>query len=340
MEIAVLLGLLGFGLIASVIGGSDSDDSSTEVTPEPEEPIDPDLGDAFAYDGSPSIVGTDGDDTLNHLGYRPEDLALMEQTFQIDGGLGNDYIEGGTDAGVEASISGGEGNDTLISTGSGTEFNGGPGDDVIEILYNDTAYGGAGDDTISSYLGSTIDAGAGDDVVIAGLSDQVSGGEGNDNISISIVSPHSPSPAMVDGGMGDDTLNVKADISDQKYGVTDVEVTGGEGNDTVNLELLLNIINEDVSVDTSASSGITLNDFDSSEDTLVIDITMSPEEVIHEMTSAEIVDNSYEDQGETISQFDLELTFGATETRGAHTVTIRLGPDVNLNVDDIIFVQN
>ena len=117
--------------------------------------------------------------------------------------MGNDYIEAGfflNDSGPETSglvVNGGDGDDTLSSTGAASEFNGGDGNDLIEVAANDTVNGGAGNDTISSTDGAVVDGGTGDHVLTEQYLDIQFGSAGNDVLS---------GASSMSGGDGNDTI--------------------------------------------------------------------------------------------------------------------------------------
>ena len=85
MEIGILMGLLGLGLMFGMGGDSDNDDEPSDVSADtdddpvvpvaPTEPVN-----QFVYDGSPTLIGTDGDDTRFYLDFTPENTTLMSQT--------------------------------------------------------------------------------------------------------------------------------------------------------------------------------------------------------------------------------------------------------------------
>ena len=182
-------------------------------------PINPAPVSEFVYDGSPTLTGTDGDDTLVYLDFTPENATLMTQTEVIDGGLGDDYIEAGfylNDIDFPETsglvVNGGDGDDTLSSIGAASEFYGGDGNDLIEVASNDTVNGGTGNDTISSGGGNVVDGGTGDDVLTGQYLDTQFGGAGNDVLS---------GASSMSGGDGNDTISGGYQLS------------GGDGDDVL-----------------------------------------------------------------------------------------------------------
>jgi len=147
---------------------------------------------------TPTITGTDGDDTL-------------WGTFERDvifGLGGDDTIYGfwGDDI-----LCGGDGNDTLTGTIGANQIHGGDGDDWINASWGpDRVTGGAGDDTVFGSLGNdTIDTGDGND--------WVDGGFGND---------------VLDGADGIDTVNGGwgADVCDDAEQVVSCETVTSLGD--------------------------------------------------------------------------------------------------------------
>jgi Ca2+-binding RTX toxin-like protein len=154
--------------------------------------------------------------------------------FKLDvrGGDGNDTLTAqGTNSGqVRLSLSGDNGNDTLIGSASNDTLDGGAGDDGIHGgAGNDLINGGAGNDSIGGGLGNdTIIGGdgndfangdAGDDSVIGSVgNDTLRGGDGNDTLL---------------GVAGDDNLNGMAGDDSILGGVGQDAISGGAGNDTL-----------------------------------------------------------------------------------------------------------
>lgn len=150
-------------------------------------------------------------------------------------GPGNDTITGGDSVDL---ISPGAGADTVFANG---------GDDIIKDetpqVGADTLYLGAGNDRVDSLAGGTsIYAGDGDDGVfglgfVAGTGQvKIYGEGGNDSLAPVAF------PAIIDGGLGDDTL-VGGEYSDKISGGDGIdslvgaggadELRGGVGNDQI-----------------------------------------------------------------------------------------------------------
>ena len=113
----------------------------------------------------------------------------------VDGGKGHDSIHVDANVQVNASLTGGIGNDTLVGSvllnvlvgGAGKDnLTGGPLNDVLQgDNGSDILAGGAGNDNLSGGNGKdVIDAGAGADLIVGGNGrDALTGGEGSDNFA-------------------------------------------------------------------------------------------------------------------------------------------------------------
>ncbi len=172
----------------------------------------------------------------------------------IDAGAGADLVEIAADVAIVATLSGGEGDDTLIAGAMSDSIDAGPGNDsVIAGDGYDTVVGGDGSDTIDSgACDDFVDAGAGDDSVLGGDGDDtitcgagndiVLGGDGDDLLNAGAGSN------SVDGGVGFDTFRfagteaadsiLLAGAGDDLVSVSasvdvDMEIDGGAGNDTL-----------------------------------------------------------------------------------------------------------
>src|SRR5215213_11056004 len=176
------------------------------------------------FGGRTFLFGEGGDD----------DLFLQSGGF-ADGGPGNDFLMAD---GVDATLSGGQGNDQLV----GADFtfigqpaprnlmDGGDGDDTLGGgSSTDRAFGGAGGDTVNGRGGSDyLDGGADDDRVFGGDgTDTVLGGAGNDYLN----GENGDDTVVADGG--NDTV-LGGDGNDYlTAGAGDDLVVGGTGNDTL-----------------------------------------------------------------------------------------------------------
>ena len=170
--------------------------------------------------GADQLRGGSGNDTL---------YADSSDTV-IEGGLGSDtlHVEGstgvsiGAGAGIETAY-GNAGNDVFDGSDLtvAASFEGGSGDDVLT--------GGSGNDTLSGQAGNDVlTGGTGDDVLTGGSgndtlrgnagADQLRGGSGNDTLYAD------SSDTVIEGGLGSDTLHVE--------GSTGVSIGAGAGIET------------------------------------------------------------------------------------------------------------
>lgn len=273
-------------------------------------------------DGS-GIIGTDGNDTLSVAfseAYTEDYLPRFFGAIKL--GDGDDLAD------VEIfgpNIDGGLGNDTITSFGIDGRILGGDGDDLIATYGLNYIEGGDGNDTISGAEAEQIFGGAGDDVLSASA-DAIYDGNG-----------------VLDGGTGDDTITAYSAIGHWRSDFPSVDVIGGDGADVVDLQLYMSDgYSQDTSPQspTSTTTAISLSDFDADEDSLLIQINRAEGNEDREMISAEIISTESEYQGQLSTRTDIVMRFAGTETSGAHTATVRLGADVNLTIDDIVFVQN
>ncbi len=200
--------------------------------------------------------------------------------------------------------------DTLIGTDGDDSF----GEDVSGDDEISEIRGGAGDDTFVGLDGTRAFGEEGDDTFLiseetAGYNVVLDGGDGNDTLSALGVTR-----ATLDGGTGDDLITLKHDI----FGEEASSAHGGEGNDTLNVQLDLspdlNVSNPTVSggagedefyltvTPVTDSSGplaeaanrlVTVTDFDPDEDALVLDL--SQEELPEAFSDVEI-EITYEDE--------------------------------------------
>jgi len=186
--------------------------------------------------GASTLSGGEGSDSLLGLGF-------------LEGGIGDDSLTTNvsTDAanqGLHTTLSGGDGDDTLIDNGGFADLlDGGAGDDSISAngtpTHSDTAVGGDGNDTLvgqyASFSGgegndfmaawghSTVDGGNGEDLIfVSEDANSISGGDGNDAITARGTND------TIDGGAGDDVI--------QGHGL----LSGSDGNDTISGQGTLN----------------------------------------------------------------------------------------------------
>lgn len=164
-------------------------------------------------DGNDTLVGADGNDTLN--GMAGNELLI--------GGLGDDSFLGG--AGNDT-LDGGGGNDTLDGQNGNDVVSGGDGEDTY-------VWNGAGDgvDTLSSVNGydrvRVNGNGSSNNYTVSQVSGQVKVSDGSASITVSSVIQ----VIEINGGGGDDTINVQA--LDRVGTATLLTINGDAGNDTI-----------------------------------------------------------------------------------------------------------
>jgi Ca2+-binding RTX toxin-like protein len=205
--------------------------------------------------GKLSVWGSDGDDTIAvSTKNSGTTIAVYSGTLQIasydastvnsiyiSGSLGNDNLS--STPLKPTTISGGDGNDTIVGSGGNDTLTGDTGDDSIS--------GGLGDDSLEGGAGNDIlDGSAGNDTVEGDLgADLISGGTGTDTADYSDRNIQGYGPGVTvtvddqynDGaaGEGDDVaLNIENVIgSAQSDNITgsgyDNVIYGGFGNDTI-----------------------------------------------------------------------------------------------------------
>lgn len=191
-----------------------------------------DCADETTTDGVDTLLGLDGDDTLNG-GDEPDNLF---------GGNGNDTLNGG---GGDDSLFGQLDNDTLNGGGGFDTLNGGAGDDILNGgADDDDLTGGDGNDILNGGADDDTEfGGAGNDVfnqenVINGA-DEMVGGSGVDTVD------YSARLVNVTVTLGDATANDGQVGESDLAGITPVDienVKGGGGLDNLTGSSLANFI--------------------------------------------------------------------------------------------------
>ncbi|WP_199245543.1 calcium-binding protein [[Phormidium] sp. ETS-05] len=236
--------------------------------------------------GNDSLIGSSGDTLFGGTKDGDEDAATD-----------NDYLS--ITAAGRSWMDGGKGSDTLIGSGTATLV-GGAGDDSLDVGVNNNAslLGGEGNDTLTARgTGSTLNGGAGNDTLTltpfgntslgVASSNTLLGGEGND----SLFALSAGGPNYLDGGTGNDILVaghssdtlIGGGGNDLFVGSSEADTLGGEsgrsGNDTLygfkGADLLIGI---DGSFDGFYYNGSdqgddTITDFDTGIDKIYIDDT-------------------------------------------------------------------
>jgi Ca2+-binding RTX toxin-like protein len=118
------------------------------------------------------VNGNGGSDSLNVSGVRDDAGFFADPYVQVQGGSGNDWIQGIDDVDIVEDLYGGDGNDTLVGDAGADQLVGDDGADSLS--------GGAGDDLLYHY---TIAQGTNSD----GDQDTISGGTGSNFIQRNTV---------------------------------------------------------------------------------------------------------------------------------------------------------
>ena len=225
------------------------------------------VGVAFSYDAI-IVQGTAADDTakvtatstsgvltytvtLNGVAFAPTFTSVTGVSIariMMDGGAGNDKLEVDNSVSLPASLTGGDGNDTLIGSSGNDTLAGGAGNDSLtgnggnDSLTggdgDDTLLGGDGNDTLSGGFGAdSIDGGAGTDTLTYAGESRTKG------VSVSLAKKTengSSEDAPASGGTaaGDAILNVEnltgTDFGDTLIGSKAANtISGGDGNDSI-----------------------------------------------------------------------------------------------------------
>ena len=164
-------------------------------------------------DGSLSVAGPDGNDTLTGI----QDLQFDDQTVSapsptITGTVGNDHLD---NTGTEVTINALAGNDTITDSGSASIIDGGPGTDTLNLDRS------AGSDPFALVFtpGSATPQIASDGTSIVNVEKlNLTTGSGDDNVSFSNLPIDCAS--SWDAGGGNDTLTVDLSSFDD-YGPSD-----------------------------------------------------------------------------------------------------------------------
>lgn len=290
--------LLGTGLMGLMVIDGFGDDTESEE------------GETLEFDGSETLTGTEGDDTLAS----DQDDALAPETIELLGG--NDSAEVST-LGID--IYGGAGDDILTSTAQWGSLNGGDGNDTLTASNQGVVlYGGDGDDILSG-----VDTNA------------LYGGDGDDTLILDGATPVAEDSEIADGGAGDDTFYITETVGDDWPLNNNTAIVGGEGNDSFNVELLLENGVSDYDEDGEVHSDtVSFVDFDPDEDSLVIELT--PEEGAEDRDTT--LTFSYDTDEDGTVTTTLNFAFSATEDSVASTAEMVIKSDVEITANDITLV--
>jgi len=214
---------------------------------------------------------------------------------------------------VDGTLTGSDGNDTIDLTGfpenSISRVDAGAGDDTLitgaapEAGTSLDIFGGEGNDTLNAFAIPAAD---------------VYGGDGNDIISIADHEFDEFSYAY--GGAGDDTINLDTFADTTNGGVN---AAGGEGADTFNVAITHGYADFDndsapPDPDTASFNVATIEDFDATEDALVINLLTDNDAIEslvgpatdHTYSGIRIEENSPTEQAVIVSMTDADGNIG------------------------------
>ena len=231
--------------------------------------------------GGDTLLGEAGNDTLN--GDADADILVGgADADTINGGLGNDFIDYTIGDGVDTSIDGGDGGDTIrisgtagvdtlnviVTAGALTTFNGNTGFSNVEGFTANFSQGGI--DTLS-YAGTTeavaVDlAGitASGFTVAVGI-ENVTGGDGNDALTgdgVANVLSGGAGADTLNGAGGADTLNGGAGVDILNGGAGGDILTGGDGVDAIDTGAANDNIIDVIRFSNATEYGDTITNFD------------------------------------------------------------------------------
>ncbi|RYG89476.1 calcium-binding protein [Loktanella sp. IMCC34160] len=184
MALFLLPLLLGFGLLAALLGGGDDADSGETLS---------------GTEGDDDLTGGAGDDRIS--GGAGEDILLGQGGDDaIFAGAGDDYVDGGAG---DDDIYMGDGNDTNFLPGLNADdagddiIRGGAGSDVIvDVAGSNTLIGGSGWDELYAVdapgdegTPDIIDGGWGRDLLVGDTGDTMTGGAHYDEFDVVVYDP-------------------------------------------------------------------------------------------------------------------------------------------------------
>lgn len=184
----------------------------------------------------------------------------------VEGGAGNDAI---SVEGDDVTLSGGDGDDTIIGNLRSSEVNGDGGDDLLRIV-------------TASSDSTMVDGGDGNDTIDGTGSDNISllGGAGDDLIMTEGSTPTGTGYVIAsDGGEGDDTLSHVVDVFPlpiQDPAFAPARLTGGEGADMFDIQLATDngvYTESDDDPDVFLNDAAVITDFEPGTDSLSFDLS-------------------------------------------------------------------
>jgi large repetitive protein len=226
-------------------------------------------------------------------------------------------------------------NDT-ISTGDGNDYvDSGAGNDVLDLgRGNDTAFGGSGNDTIDAGEGDDyVDGGSGNDIIRAGSgNDIVFGGSGNDTIIYRADA--NAGNDRINGGQGFDSLVLELTAAQQasagfiadRAAFNSYLASGGNGTfQFQSIGLTVTGGFEQLRIDTVGGVAVNTAPVVSGPVTL----PASTEDTTITITAAQLLANSSDAEGNTLSVLNLQASSGTVVNNGNGTFTYT--PATNAN---------
>lgn len=236
----------------------------------------------------------------------------------LEGTEGDDTLPAGQDEDLaprEINLLGGD-DTAVVEQASGMTVSGGDGDDTLtSTTVDNNLYGDAGDDTLTGMDATSMYGGAGDDVITW-----------NGNFE------HNSSTSQIDGGDGDDIVNIVADAGTDEPDRGGAIITGGTGSDAFNINLDLKNSRTDYDDDGTLTSSVArIDDFDPVEDSLVINIERDVETEDREA----MVEFTQTEQDDGVYTTELLLRFAATESAREAVTVINFRTSAPFSLDDI-----
>ncbi len=243
--------------------------------------------------------------TINALGGNDSVYNGVAESLYVDMGAGNDTISNANGR-SNATLFGGDDDDTISNTGGGASINGGNGNDSIyNGGSNSTMHGGSGKDSIENRIGNALIYGEDGDDRIINTSTNVTiyGGNGADSIENHSASngatihgdadndtiKNNGSNALIFGDAGNDFIS----LGSYSQNAT---IEGGAGNDTVKLSGGNNLVNytagagNDSVVDFSATDTLSISGGTYSKETVNNDVVLTVGEGKITLTGAASLD--------------------------------------------------
>ncbi len=199
--------------------------------------------------GNDTVIARNPRGTIE-LGFPPvavPDVLIPLVQITLQGGEGNDSLVGPLGRFREGNnlLDGGSGDDTITSFAFQDSLSGGDGNDLLMTMNSSEVVSigfGTATSAIAGFAGeSTLDGGAGDDTLIASFEgDVLLGGPGNDSLFGTF--------SIMDGGDGNDTLDGRSFFRPEpaegaELSQLTVSLSGGAGNDLIFAVTAPNVIN-------------------------------------------------------------------------------------------------